>query len=135
MSRRLGLSSKKTFFKRQTMTNWALAAFYKFFPLSLANLLLWKCSLLRVLFTGFWDLLKYFTYLNLYWCWNICSFHYTHSVEGFCLLLPCILVNCKNIIVMAFNPSINFLYLIILFCIKDSSQILFPKPRSCSKLG
>ena len=67
---------KKTFFKRQTMTNWALAAFYKFFPLSLANLLLWKCSLLRVLFTGFWDLLKYFTYLNLYWCWNICSFHF-----------------------------------------------------------
>ena len=136
MSRGLGLSSKKHFSRDRLWPTGLWQLFISFF------LCPWQiyCFENAVYYAYIHRILRFVKVFYLFKSllmlkYMFISFHYTHSVEGFCLLLPCILVNCKNIIVMAFNPSIIFLYLIILFCIKDSSQILFPKPRSCSKLG
>ena len=78
MSQELGLLSKKTFFKRQTLTKRVkgFGSFLYFFPFILGKFIALKVqstasSICRIL-----TLLKYFTYVNLCWCWNICSFHF-----------------------------------------------------------
>ena len=70
--------SWKTFFKRQTKTK-RVKGFYSFlwvFSFILDKFIDLKTQSTTSIIHWILTLLKYFTYVNFYWCSDICSFHF-----------------------------------------------------------